>query len=131
MAESIKNIIYTPRAPRPIGPYSQAVRIGNTLFLSGQIPIDPNTGRIVEGGIEEQTERVLENIKSIIEDSGFTLRDVAWVLVFLRSLDLYKKFNEVYARYFGETPPARTTVEVSGLPGEALLEVTLIAVKEG
>lgn len=122
-----KEYIYTDKAPRPIGPYSQAVKVGNMIFVSGQIPIDPSTGNIVGGGIVEQTERVLENIKAILEAGGFTLNDVVYVLVFLRDLRLFDEFNKVYSKYFGENKPARTTVEVSNLPRGALVEITVIA----
>jgi len=122
-----KEAIFTGRAPKPIGPYSQAVRAGDFLFVSGQIALDPSTGELVKGGIEEQTERILENAKAILEDSGFSLDDVVMVTVFLKDLRLYGRFNSVYSKYFGEGPPARTVVEVSDLPKGALVEVNFIA----
>jgi len=124
-----KEIVFTEKAPRPIGPYSQAVVAGGFIFGSGQIPIDPATGEIVEGDIEVQTRRVLENIKAILEAAGSSLEKVVFVTVFLSDLSDYPRFNEVYAEYFGESPPARTTVEVSRLPKGVKLEVNFIALK--
>ncbi|MGC8544069.1 MAG: RidA family protein [Vulcanisaeta sp.] len=125
-----RTTIFTDKAPKPIGPYSQAVKVGNTLFVSGQIPIDPATGQLVKGGVREQAERVLENIKAILEAAGFSLNDVTWVFVALKDLSKFSEFNEVYSRYFRENPPARMTVEVSNLPGGALIEISVIAVRE-
>ncbi len=122
--------MFTEKAPKPIGPYSQAVRVGNFLFVSGQIPIDPSTGQLVKGGVKEQTERVLENVKAILEAAGYSLSNVAWVFVALKDLSKFSEFNEVYSRYFSENPPARITVEVSNLPGGALVEISVIAVKD-
>ncbi|WP_054853451.1 RidA family protein [Vulcanisaeta distributa] len=122
--------VFTEKAPKPIGPYSQAVQVGNFLFVSGQIPIDPSTGQLVKGGIKEQTERVLENIKAILEAAGYSLSNVAWVFVALKDLSKFSEFNEVYSRYFRESPPARITVEVSNLPSGALVEISVIAVKD-
>lgn len=125
-----KEVILTDRAPRPIGPYSQAIKVGPWIFVSGQIPIDPATGEVVKGGIREQTRRVLENVKAILEAAGASLSDVVKVTVFLKDLKLFREFNEVYAEYFKESPPARTTVEVSNLPKGVLLEIDVIAYKE-
>jgi len=125
-----RTTIFTDKAPKPIGPYSQAVKVGNTLFVSGQIPIDPATGQLVKGGVREQAERVLENIKAVLEAAGFSLNDVTWVFVALKDLSKFSEFNEVYSRYFRENPPARMTVEVNNLPGGALIEISVIAVKE-
>jgi len=124
-----KAVIFTEKAPKPIGPYSQAVRVGDMVFVSGQIPIDPATGKLVEGGIREQTRRVLENIKAILESAGLSLSNVTWVFVALKDLSKFSEFNEVYSEYFRESPPARITVEVSNLPGGALIEISVIAVK--
>mgnify|MGYP000383170930 CR=1 FL=1 len=125
-----KEIVYTEKAPKPIGPYSQAVKAGPFLFGSGQIPINPETGEIVKGGIREQTRRVMENIKAVLEAGGYSLEDVVSVFVFLSDLKNFKEFNEVYGEYFKEAPPARTTVQVARLPKDVLLEVSFIAYKE-
>lgn len=124
-----RTTVFTEKAPKPIGPYSQAVNVGNFLFVSGQIPLTI-TGQLVKGGIKEQTERVLENIKAILEAAGYSLSNVAWVFVALKDLSKFSEFNEVYSRYFRENPPARITVEVSNLPGGALVEISVIAVKD-
>ncbi len=120
--------MFTEKAPKPVGPYSQAVIAGGFLFGAGQIPIDPRTGKIVEGGIEEQTRRVLENIKAVLEAAGCSLEDVVSVTVFLKDLNDFEAFNKVYAEYFPKDPPARTTVEVSRLPKGVKLEINFIAV---
>jgi len=123
-----KEALFTDRAPKPAGPYSQAIKIGGFLFISGQIPINPETGKIVEGGIEEQTRQVMENIKAIVEAAGYTMNDIVKVFVFLKDLSQFPKFNAEYAKYFKEKPPARTTVGAS-IPKNALLEVSAIAYK--
>ncbi|AOL16335.1 deaminase [Sulfolobus sp. A20] len=125
----MKEVIYSEKAPKPIGPYSQAVKVGDTLYISGQIPIDPKTNEIVGKNIEEQTTRVLENIKSVLEKSGYTLNDVVMTFVFLKDMKDFSKFNDIYSKYFTEKPPARVTVEVSRLPRDALIEIALIAQK--
>ncbi|MGQ4892478.1 MAG: RidA family protein [Candidatus Njordarchaeia archaeon] len=124
-----KEVILTENAPKPIGPYSQAVKVDRFLFLSGQIPIEPETNEVVKGEIEDQTKRVLDNIKAVLEAAGFTINDVVKVTVFLKDLNLFNKFNEVYGEYFKDKPPARTTVEVSNLPKGVLLEIDAIAYK--
>lgn len=124
-----KEIILTDKAPKPIGPYSQAIKAGPFLFGSGQIPIDPVTGQVVNGGIKEQTERVMESIKAVIEAAGYSMDNVVKVTVFIKDLKYFSEFNEVYAKYFKE-PPARTTVQVAELPKGVLLEVDFIAYKE-
>ncbi len=124
-----KKIIFTPRAPKPIGPYSQAVEAGGFVFVSGQIPLNPQTGEVVEGGIREQTKQVLENIKAILEASGLAMENVVYVLVFLRDLKLFSEFNEVYSQYFSKDPPARVTVQAADLPRGVLVEVSVIAYK--
>jgi len=126
-----KEIIFTEKAPKPIGPYSQAVKVGQWLFVSGQIALDPATGDLIRGGIEEQTTRVFENIKTILEAAGYTLDDIVKVTVYLTDLSDFPKFNEVYSRYFKSNPPARTTVQVSALPRGAKIEVDVIAYKQG
>ena len=125
----VKEVILTEKAPKPIGPYSQAVKVGPFLFGSGQIPIDPAIGQVVSGGIREQTERVMENIKAVVEAAGYSMDDVVKVTVFIKDLKYFSEFNEVYAKYFKE-PPARTTVQVAELPKGVLLEVDFIAYKE-
>ncbi|RLF13391.1 MAG: deaminase [Thermoprotei archaeon] len=125
-----KEVIETNLAPRPIGPYSQAIKVGNMLFGSGQIAIDPKTGELVKGGIREQTRQVMENIKAILNAAGFEMNDVVFVLVFLKDLSLFREFNEEYGKYFKDKPPARTTVQVAELPKGALLEISFIACKE-
>ncbi len=126
-----KEIVFTEKAPKPIGPYSQAVKVGQWLFVSGQIALDPATGDLIRGGIEEQTTRVFENIKTILEAAGYTLDDIVKVTVYLTDLSDFPKFNEVYSRYFKSNPPARTTVQVSALPRGAKIEVDVIAYKQG
>jgi len=125
-----KRVLFTPNAPKPIGPYSQAVEAAGFVFVSGQIPIDPQTGNIVEGGIKEQTKRVLENIKAILEESGLTMEDVVYATVFLKDIRLFNEFNEVYSQYFHREPPARVTVQVADLPRGALVEISVIAFKK-
>lgn len=125
----MKEVVFTKSAPKPIGPYSQAIKIGNFLFGSGQIAIDPATGKMIKGDIRVQTRRVLQNIEAILKASGFKLNDIVWVLVFLKNLEDYKAFNEEYGKFFKEKPPARTTVEVSNLPAGALIEISFIACK--
>ncbi|CAB50156.1 RidA family protein [Pyrococcus abyssi] len=125
-----KEVIFTEKAPKPIGPYSQAIKVGNFIFVAGQIPIDPETGEIVKGDIKEQTKRVIENIKAILEEAGASLNDVVKVTVYLKDLNDFAKMNEVYSEYFGESKPARVAVEVSRLPKDVLIEMEAIAYKE-
>lgn len=120
-------VIYTPEAPKPIGPYSQGVVAGCFLFVSGQIPLDPRTGSMVEGDFKAKVRRVLDNVKAIVEASGGTLRDIVKVTVYLRDIRLFQEFNEVYSQYFPEDPPARAVIEVSSLPRGADVEVEAIA----
>ncbi|MEM0192327.1 MAG: RidA family protein [Candidatus Korarchaeum sp.] len=119
--------VFTDRAPKPIGPYSQAVIAGDLVFLAGQIPIDPDTGEVVSGGIREQTRRVLENIKSVLEKAGCSFKDVVSVTVFLKDISHFNEFNEVYSEYFGDVRPARATVQVARLPKDALVEIVVTA----
>jgi len=120
-------VITTGRAPAAIGPYSQAVRSGSFLFCSGQIPLDPATGQLVEGGIEAQTAQVLDNLTAVLAAAGLTLRDVVKTTVFLVSMDDFPAMNEVYARSFDEDPPARSTIGVAALPKGARVEIEAIA----
>ena len=124
---TVKEIVATDRAPRAIGPYSQAVRAGNLIFASGQIPIDPATGEFVAGGIAEQTERVLRNLTAVLEASGVALDQVIKTTVFLADMDDFTAMNEVYGRFFDENPPARSTVQAARLPRDARVEIDAIA----
>ena len=122
----MKKIIATEKAPAAIGPYSQATRYGDLLFVSGQIAINPATGEIVEGDIQAQTKQVLENVKAIIEAAGMTMQNVLKCSCFLQDMEDFVKFNSVYGEYFAENPPARETVEVGRLPKNVLVEVSAI-----
>ena len=124
----MKEIVATERAPRAIGPYSQAVRSGNLLFASGQIPIDPATGEFVAGGITEQTDQVLRNVSAILEAAGAGLQQVVKTTVFLADMDDFTAMNEVYGRFFGDDPPARATVQAARLPRDARVEIEAIAI---
>ncbi len=122
-----KDVIATTQAPSAIGPYSQAIRSGPWVFVSGQIPLDPATGKIVEGDIAAQTERVLKNLAAILEAAGAGLAQVVKTTVYVRDLNQFARMNEVYARFFAEKPPARATVEVSRLPRDVQVEIDAIA----
>jgi len=125
-----KSAIVTPDAPAAIGPYSQAIRVGDMLFTSGQIPLDPKTGSFVPGGITEQTRQVLENLKAVLAAAGVDFTHVVKTTVFLKSMGDFAAMNEVYAQYLatpGSIPPARSTVEVAALPKDALVEIEMIA----
>jgi 2-iminobutanoate/2-iminopropanoate deaminase len=124
----MKEIICSEQAPKAIGPYSQAVRVNGMLFMSGQIPLDPGTMQLVEGTIQMQTERVLENLKAVLAAAGLTLENVVKTSVFLKNLSEFPQMNEVYARYFPTNPPARSTVEVAKLPRDVSVEIDAIAV---
>jgi 2-iminobutanoate/2-iminopropanoate deaminase len=113
---------------RPIGPYSQAVRANGFLFLSGQVALDPKSGEMTGAGIAEQTERVMENVKGIVEAAGSKMAHVVKTTVFLKNMNDFAAMNEVYARYFTAAPPARSTVEVARLPKDALVEIEVVAV---
>ena len=122
----MKKIISTDRAPAAIGPYSQAIRYGNLLFVSGQIALDPETGELVEGDIEVQTKQVLENLQAIIQEAGMSLQNVLKCSCFLKDMGDFVKFNGVYNSYFSESLPARETVEVGRLPKDVRVEVSAI-----
>jgi len=124
---AVKHIIATDRAPRAIGPYSQAVRSGDLVFASGQIPIDPETGEFVPGGIAEQTEQVLTNLTAVFEAAGVTISQVVKTTVFLADMDDFTAMNEVYGRFFSVEPPARATVQAARLPRDARVEIEAIA----
>ena len=125
----MKKIVSTDNAPAAIGPYSQAVQYGNLLFVSGQIAIDPQTGNLVEGDIEAQTEQVLKNLTAIIAEAGMAVADVLKCSCFLKDMNDFARFNAVYENYFGESLPARETVEVSRLPKDVRVEVSAICGK--
>ena len=119
--------IATDRGPKAIGPYSQAIRANGFVFLSGQIPLDPKTQQVVEGDAAAQTERVLENLKAVVEAAGSSLQHVVKTTVFLADMNDFAAMNEIYARYFVTHPPARSTVEVARLPKNVRVEIDLIA----
>lgn len=123
----MQQIISTPAAPAAIGPYSQAVRIGNLLFTSGQIPLDPVSGKLVEGTVEEQTRQVLKNVKAVLEAAGSGLEHVVKSTVFISNMDDFARINAVYAEFFPSDPPARSCVEVARLPKDAQVEIEVIA----
>ena len=122
-----KKVIQTDKAPKALGPYSQAIQAGNLLFLSGQIPMDPATGELVKGDIADKTRRVMENIKAVLESQGLTMEDVVKSTVFLKNINDFARFNETYATYFRSAPPARSTVEVSRMARDADIEIEMIA----
>jgi len=123
----MKEIVTTDRGPKPIGPYSQAVKTNGFLYLSGQVALDPKTNEMSAGDIRQQTERVLENIKGILEAGGSNLHHVVKTTVFLKDMNEFPAMNEVYARYFTTAPPARSTVQAVRLPKDALVEIEVIA----
>ena len=124
-----REVISTPDAPAAIGPYSQGIRVGNTLYLAGQIAIDPLTGKLVEGGIEAQTHRVLNNLSAVLKAGGFDYSHVVQVQAFVADLNDYKALNDVYATYFNESKPARAVVEAARIPRDALVEIMMVAVR--
>jgi 2-iminobutanoate/2-iminopropanoate deaminase len=124
---TVRERIQTDRAPAAIGPYSQAIRAGGFVFVSGQIPIDPATGEFVAGGVGEQTERVLKNLSAVLEAAGSGLSKVVKTTVFLADMNEFSQMNEVYARFFTEAPPARATVAAAGLPRNARVEIEAVA----
>ena len=123
-----KEIITTDKAPKAIGPYEQAIKIGNFVYTAGQIPIDPKTGNFVEGGITAQTRQVLENLKAVLEAAGSSLEQVVKATVFLKNMTDFAAMNEIYGEYLGKSKPARSTVAVAELPRGALLEIDLVAI---
>lgn len=126
----MKKEIKTERAPKAVGPYSQAILVGNTLYISGQIPLDPETGALVEGDIVACTKRVMDSIKVILEEAGMTMDNVVKTTCLLTDLGNFAAMNEVYASYFGEVAPARACFEVKALPKGAIVEIEAIAVKD-
>ena len=123
----MRDVVITEHAPQAIGPYSQAIKAGGFVFVSGQIPIDPATGLIVKAEVAAQTDRVLQNLKSILAAAGTSLDNVVKTTVFLKSMGDFAAMNEVYARFWKKAPPARSTVEVSRLPKDVLVEIDVIA----
>lgn len=124
----MKSVVLTDRGPKPIGPYSQAVKANGFVFVSGQIALDPMTGEFVGADVRQQTERVLENLKAILEASGAPLTHVVKTTVYLKDMNEFSAMNEVYARYFTAAPPARSTVQAARLPKDALVEIDVVAV---
>ena len=124
-----KEIIKSPNAPKAIGPYSQAVKVGNTLYCSGQIAIDPETGELVNESIEVETKQVLENLGAVLKEAGMDFSDVVRATVFMSDIENYSKINSLYAQYFKDKPPARAAVEVANLPKYVNVEISCIAVE--
>jgi 2-iminobutanoate/2-iminopropanoate deaminase len=122
----MKTIIQTPNAPKAIGPYSQAVRYGDLLFVSGMLGMDPKTGEFAGSDIERQAVQVLENLKAVIDAAGMSLQNVLKSTVFMKDMNDFAKFNEIYGRYFTDAPPARETVQVARLPRDAAIEISVI-----
>lgn len=124
-----RGVIRSEEAPEAIGPYSQAIQVGNMLFCSGQIPIDPQTGELATGAIQKQTRIVLDNLGAVLREADMNYSDVVKVTLFLSDLDDYDEVNETYARYFRENPPAREAVQVAGLPKGVGVEISMVAMK--
>jgi 2-iminobutanoate/2-iminopropanoate deaminase len=122
----VSEIISTDRAPKAIGPYSQAVKAGGFIFTAGQVAFDPATGQIVQGGVAQQTARVMENLKAILEAAGSSLDRAVKATVYLKDMNDFAEMNTVYGRYFAQSPPARSTVEAARLPRDVLVEIDLI-----
>jgi len=126
----MKEIVNTSKAPAPIGPYNQAVLSGGTLYISGQIPIDPNTGNLIEGDIKKETKQSMKNLEAILQEADMTFENVVKTSIFLADMNQFSEVNEVYGQYFNqETAPARETVEVANLPKFVNVEISMIAVK--
>ncbi len=125
----MKKVILSSKAPAPIGPYSQAIEANGTLYVSGQIPIDPATGEVVAGGIEPQAKQVMQSLKAILEEAGYTFDQVVKTTILLDDLGNFAKVNEIYGSYFGEGAPARETYQVAKLPKGVAMEISCIAVK--
>jgi 2-iminobutanoate/2-iminopropanoate deaminase len=125
----MKKTVHTPKAPNPVGPYSQGIQAGKFLFISGQVAIDPKEGRIVTEDIEVQTSQTMENIKAVLQAAGYSLSDVVQCNVYLSSMELFSEFNKEYAKYFDKDFPARATAGIELMPG-ALVEISAVAYKE-
>lgn len=126
----MKKIISTSEAPAALGPYSQAVRVGSMIYCAGQIPLDPKSGQIVSGGVETQTRRVMENIAAVLKAEGLGFQHVVKTTIFLMDLNDFQTLNEIYGSYFKEQPPARSTVQVAGLPKGARVEIEVTAMAD-
>ena len=126
----MKKIISTTDAPAAVGPYSQAVRVGSTIYCAGQIPLDPKSGQIVSGGIDTQTRRVMDNVTAVLRAEGLTMENVVKTTIFLMDLNDFQTVNEIYGSYFNQAPPARSTVQVAGLPKGARVEIEVIAMAD-
>ncbi|MFD2034389.1 RidA family protein [Belliella marina] len=124
-----KEIIYTPEAPAPIGPYSQAVLAGNTLYISGQIALDPESGELINENITEETHAVMKNLEAVLRQAGFGFVNVVKCSIFIKDMGQFSTINDAYGQYFKTNPPARETVEVSRLPKDVNVEISCIAVK--
>ncbi len=125
----MKRIILTEKAPKAIGPYSQAIEINGVLYISGQVPVSPLTGAVVEGGIVEQTEQVMKNIGAILEAAGYNFRDVVKSTCLLSDMSNFKQMNEVYGKYYAQSPPARAAFAVKELPLGVLVEIETVAAR--
>ena len=123
----MKDVVLTDRGPKPIGPYSQAIRTNGFLYVSGQVALDPKTGEFVGTDIQQQTQRTLENIKGILEAAGSNIHHVVKTTVFLKDMNDFAAMNEAYSKFFTQAPPARSTVQVARLPKDALVEIEVIA----
>jgi len=121
-----RTVVHTDKAPKAIGPYSQAIRTESLIYTAGQTGLDPLTGELVAGGVEEQTHQVLANLKNVIEAAGSTIGNVVKTTVFLKDMNDFPKMNAIYAEFFGENPPARSTVAVAGLPKGGLVEIEAV-----
>ena len=126
-SNGLKKVIATDQAPKAIGPYSQAILVDGTLYLAGQIALDPSSGKLVEGGIEVQTRRVMQNLNAVLDAAGYRFDNVVQTQVFLSNLNHYKAMNSVYATYFDERPPARAVVQAARIPRDALVEIMMVA----
>ena len=125
----MKKIINTPKAPAPIGPYNQAILVNGTLYISGQVAINPSTGDMLQNSLEEETHRVMQNLKAILDDAGMTFNNVVKTCIFLTDMNSFVKVKEIYGSYLGDVAPARETVQVSKLPKNANVEISMIAVQ--
>ena len=126
----MKKVIQIPGAPAPIGPYSQAILVKDTLYVSGQIPLNPKTGKLVDNSIEDSTHQVMKNIVALVSESGMSVDNIVKCSIFLKDLNTFAKVNEIYAEYFRSLPPARETVQVSKLPMDVDVEISCIAVND-